>query len=153
MRPRRGSAPRSIARLIRVAGVGMTAVLASCVFTQLEMKRVEPAQLPGQTFPSSLKVHLHDGSTVVYPRGASTTRTELTGDGTRFALDLTSQAMSGPIAIDSIAAAEWYTDGVNVGATAFTTTVVAVGILMVLFMLFITWLITNMFSGANLTGF
>lgn len=132
---------------------GAAVLLASCVFTQLELRPVEPKAMAGQNFPSGLKVHLHDGSTIVYAKGASASATTVTGDGTRYALDLSSQPFAAPIALDSIAAAEWYAESVNRGATNFAGGVVAVGVLMVVAMLLVIWLVSNMFSGANLTGF
>jgi hypothetical protein len=60
---------------------------ASCavVSTRVDVTAVpptEPAEIAG-----ALKVHLKDGSTVVYQSGATITSTEIRGEGTRYPLE------------------------------------------------------------------
>lgn len=77
---------------------------------------------PPDTIASSVKVHLSDGSTILYPSGVVVAGDSIRGIGNRY--DLLGEhgsPVSGPIALDSIAAMESFTATTNGPASAIVS--------------------------------
>jgi hypothetical protein len=104
-------------------------VPVSCVTVrQIEIKPVEPDE--DSTSPvvveSPVKVHLVDGSTVMFPEGMRVDAGRVKGHGFKYDLTLQETTPVTEIDLENIAAMESYQDGVNTGATVAATTVTTV---------------------------
>src|SRR5262245_21755562 len=89
-------------------------VLSSCI-VRVSKVEVEPHSLPLQTrvFRSPVKVHLLDGSTIIFAKGVEIGSTELVGSGERFDLLLRPQGHSPRVPLDSVGAIESFREGTN----------------------------------------
>jgi hypothetical protein len=104
-------------------------VLISCVtIRQIEINPVEPNE--DSTTPvvveSPVKVHLVDGSTVMFPQGMTVDNGRVKGHGFKYDLTLQESTPVTEIDLEDVAAMESYQDAVNTGATVAATTVTTV---------------------------
>ncbi len=78
------------------------------------------------TVTTPVKVHLVDGSTVVFLAGLTVDSAEVRGDGNRYSLTLRDSAAVTSIPLDSIVGMEAFEQSVN-GASSFVVSVLATG--------------------------
>ena len=76
-----------------------------------------------------VKVHLIDGSTVLYRNGVDIRDGTLTGPGTRYGLTLTDSADARAVPLDSVAAMESFTGETNAGLTLLVSTLVTAALI------------------------
>src|SRR5512138_2213048 len=99
---------------VRTALVALLALsFAGCVFHRVEVAPVKPADQASIVGP--LKVHLTDGSTVMYAPGAVVTVTggTLRGAGTRYNYALTETVRVGSVPLDMVVGMERFSTEVN----------------------------------------
>lgn len=101
--------------------VALGALTSGCVFKQVNVREVSTAA-DGQIIESPVKLHLLDGSTVVYPDGATVTEVSVDGTGNRFDLALRSTGDVTSVPLDSVSAMEAYFAETNATATALGST-------------------------------
>ena len=89
---------------------------------QLDVSAETPIQVS-----SPVKVHLRDGSTVVFPEGINVYDGKVQGKGERFNIALENNRFVDEISLDDIAAMESFQTPVNTGATAAASTAGTVG--------------------------
>lgn len=102
--------------------------LASCV--KVHTLRVDPVDLTVAepiVVESPVKVHLVDGSTVVFAKGISVADGTISGEGFRYDLMLRLQEPIVAVPVKDVAAIEAFQSPINTGATAAATTGVTVG--------------------------
>lgn len=92
-------------------------MLSSCVVHRLDVIPVEVTEDTPITIESPVKAHLNDGSTVVFPGGATVADGSIRGLGERFDLTLSSSSAVNEVSLDEVAAMESYQTPVNTGAT------------------------------------
>jgi hypothetical protein len=74
------------------------------------------------------KVHLHDGSVVLFPAGFTLQGDRLEGSGTRWDLTRTSASLVSPVPLESVAGIEYYRDETAVGHTTLAAVAVVAAI-------------------------
>lgn len=121
--------------LVAVAFLTLAA-LEGCVFI---FRGVHTEQIP--TIPASartsistpVKVHLIDGSTVVYRNGLDIRDQTLTGPGIRYGLNLADSADVRLIPLDSVAAMESFTGETDAGKTLLVSALATAALIEVFF--------------------
>jgi hypothetical protein len=91
------------------------------IFRGVRSEAVNPSA-PPDSIASPVKVHLSDGSTILYPAGVVVAGDSIRGTGKRY--DILAEHVSpvaGPIALDSIAAMETFTTTTNGPASAIVS--------------------------------
>lgn len=104
-----------------LALASLTIFIAACVIHRLEVTPVDTSVQEPTTVVSPVKVHLHDGSTVVFPNGVSVERGVVHGDGRRYDLTLGEGTAVADVPTEQIAAIESYQTPVATGASAAAT--------------------------------
>jgi hypothetical protein len=98
-----------------------TVLLGACfVFRTMAVETVPPGE--GTTVLSRARVHLLDGTTVVYPTGFTISGRLIQGTGTRYGLSLVALGGAGRVPLDSVVGIESYRQGTNVPATIAVST-------------------------------
>ena len=131
--------------LARKAGFRLTLVLAAtagiaaCIIQKPVATQLDLKNLP-VTVESSVKAHLLDGSTIVYPNGVSLASNTLVGSGLRYSLGSPAATSVVRMTLDSVVGMENYGARVSEGASVALTlaaiplvTVAAVGAAVILF--------------------
>lgn len=104
-------------------------VLVACVTVRrIDIEPVDPSGDPVMpvVVESPVKVHLLDGSTVMFPKGMAVHDGRVTGHGFEYDLTLENATPVTWIDLEDVAAMESYQDAVNTGATVAATTVTTV---------------------------
>jgi hypothetical protein len=97
--------------------------LSSCiVFQKVEVKPVNPRDAP-MVVHSPVRVHLSDGSTIVFARGFTLKGDTVTGAGFRYAPGSSSGASADPIVLDSVVGMETFETGIRSAPTILASTV------------------------------
>lgn len=104
-----------------LALTSITISIAACVIHRLEVTPVDTNVTEPTVVVSPVKVHLLDGSTVVFPNGVSVDRGAVRGDGRRYDLTLGDGTSVSEVPTDRIAAIESYQTPVSTGASAAAT--------------------------------
>jgi len=114
----------------KVVFVAACLILVSCVTVRsIDISPVEVGAESDSpvTIESPVKVHLVDGSTVMFPKGMTIEGGRIDGQGFKYDLTLQNSEPVTVIDLDDVAAMESYQDVVNTGATVAATTVTTVG--------------------------
>jgi hypothetical protein len=126
-------------RARRFAGVLLIPLLsASCVVYETQVLRLTPGHGTGRV-ERPVKVHLLDGSTLVYADGVTLDRDTLRGRGWRYDLWLNTAGGAQDIGLDSVAAMEVYDSVRSPEASRRRTTWLAVGSLASIVLSVILW--------------
>lgn len=99
--------------------------LTSCVFRHVDVQSVS-TKAP-VVVASSVKAHLNDGSTIVYPAGVSVTADALVGRGTKHALTSSTPVIVERVPLSDVLGMESFRTRVNVGASLVVSTLAAAG--------------------------
>lgn len=106
----------------------LLAVAGGCIFRGVVPRAVDTAP-PAQpvAIRTTVKVHLHDGGTVVFPAGALVRADSVVGRGERYGIGLAGPRAVAGVPLDSVAAMEAFDAKVNVPATLFGSTLGVAG--------------------------
>jgi hypothetical protein len=111
----------TVLAIVALAAASTTACLV--IFRGVRSEAVDTSA-PPDTIVSSVKVHLSDGSTVLYPAGIVVTGDTIRGTGTRYGITGGSGSpQPGVIPLDSVAAMENFTTTVDGAATTVVSLV------------------------------
>ena len=104
-----------------VLSAALGLVAGACVFHSV---RVEPigSSADSLAIQTPVKVHLRDGSTVLYQAGVLRTRDALRGPGVRYGLTLRDLSAVSVVPLDSVVAMESFRTATNGAATAIVST-------------------------------
>src|SRR5688500_509637 len=102
-------------RLVFSALLLITLGIASCRFQSPSVRNVPVQQVP-TVVRSSVKAHMLDGSTVVFPSGIRLQQNRVSGMGKRYPL-LGAGVLVASIPLDSVVGMEAYDSNLNEGAT------------------------------------
>jgi hypothetical protein len=128
-------------RVCRFAGaLLLPLVTSSCVVYETQVLRLTPALNPVRV-DRPVKVHLLDGSTLVYADGVTLERDTLRGRGWRYDLWLNTAGGAQDIGLDSVAAMEVYDSVRDPEASRRRTTWLAVGSLTYIVLGVILWFV------------
>jgi hypothetical protein len=110
-------------RILKTLSVIVLAVsVASCVvLTKRHTVASVDVRTPVQV-KSAVKVHLKDGSTIVYPRGIVVTADEIQGNGSRHDLGLEQRVEVTRVPLGEVVGVETYRSTVNTGESLVLTT-------------------------------
>ena len=97
-------------------------LLTSCAIRDLEVTPVDTASTEPVTVSSPVKVHLTDGSTVVFEKGITVADGQVAGDGRKYDLTLDTSVRVSSIALDDVAAMESYQTPLQTGETVAANT-------------------------------
>lgn len=107
---------------LTVALLGAASTTACVVIFRGVRAEAVNTSAPPDTITSSVKVHLSDGSTVLYSAGVVVAGDSIRGSGTRYdMLGESSSPQRGAIGLDSVAAMESFTTQTNVGTSALVS--------------------------------
>jgi len=94
----------------------VAAVTGACIIQQPAIRRVDAAKLR-QAVISPVKVHLKDGSTVIYRAGISREGNDITGQGLRYSIGTREPSPVSRFSLDSVLGMESFGNDVNVPAS------------------------------------
>ena len=99
-------------------------LVSGCVVSRTSVREVDPATDPARVVSTPLRVHMWDGTTVVFRDGASVSAESVSSEvpGVRYDLRLGVMDTVRVVAVDSIAAIELFTDAVRPAETFLLTT-------------------------------
>ena len=97
-------------------------LLTSCAIRDLEVTPVDTASTEPVTVSSPVKVHLTDGSTVVFEKGITVADGQVAGEGRKYDLTLDTSVRVSSIALDDVAAMENYQTPLQTGETVAANT-------------------------------
>lgn len=103
-------------------------MLNACIVHRLEITPIDTTASTPITVETPVKVHLFDGSTVVFEDGITVTDNTVSGDGQRYDLTLNSSIRISAIPLDDVAAMESFQSPVSTGATTAASAGSTVGI-------------------------
>lgn len=107
---------------------GLCFAIGGCVTVRsLDIEPIDPAGTQPIVVESPVKVHLLDGSTVVFRNGIRVVGNEVTGEGFRYDAMLKLEEPVVAVPLDEVAAMESFQTPVNTGATAAASTGATVG--------------------------
>lgn len=106
-------------RLHRLALAALALASAGCVIISrsVAIEALPTATSDSATVKSPVKAHLVDGSTLVYPGGATVVRDHVRGAGTRHSATLAPMAMPDSVPLDSVLGMETFRTQANAGRT------------------------------------
>ena len=102
-------------------------LLTSCAVHDLEVTPIDTESVAPIIVSSPVKVHLNDGSIVVFKDGIKVVDGQVTGDGRKYDLTLDSSVRISAIALDDVAAMESYQTPIQTGDTIVASAGVAAG--------------------------
>jgi len=98
---------------------------SACIFNRVAVDPIDPGTQP-VAVRSPVKVHLTDGSTVIFPYGVTIDRDTVEGPGLRYDLTLTSQVPVTSLPLDDVVAMENFRTEVEVAKTVLVTSATSV---------------------------
>lgn len=110
--------------------LGACLLLVSCVTVRhIAITPIESGEdtEPPISVNSSVKAHLNDGSTVMFPKGVTIDEDSVNGHGFKYDITLKTSEPVTEIPLEDLAAMESYQDVVNTGATVAASTITTVG--------------------------
>ena len=119
---RRRSSQRQGQAIVCRAALLSLLLLTSCAIRDLEVTPVDTASTEPVTVSSPVKVHLTDGSTVVFEKGITVADGQVAGEGRKYDLTLDTSVRVSSIALDDVAAMENYQTPLQTGETVAANT-------------------------------
>lgn len=113
-----------------ILALSLTLLLAACVVHRVDVTTMEVTSAEPIAVETPVKVHLKDGSTVVFADGVTVANGAISGDGRIYDLTLDNSSLISEVALSEVAAMESYQTAVSTGATTVATAASTTGILL-----------------------
>ena len=111
-------------RLIAAPALAFVVAVSGCfVFQNLNLSTVPRGPV---TVETPVRVHMIDGSTVVFRKGARVTTDQVVGPGARFGLTLAESTMVDSVPLAQVLGMETYSNTVSVGKTVVVSTIATI---------------------------